>query len=196
MLQLGPHMAAQLGIEIGQRFVHQEHRRAADDRPCERDALALAARQLARIAIEQRLELDLLRRIEDGRVHLGLRQFLHLQRKPDILGHGLVRIERIGLEHHRDVAIFRQHFGDIALTDMHASRARSLQPRQDAKRRCLSRTGRSQQHKELPRLDLEIELLQHFHAAEALLHGVKLDRSLGIAVCHLLPLHGAKKDAL
>ena len=73
MLQLGAHMAAQLGIEIGQRFVHQEHRRAADDRPCERNALTLAARQLARIAIEQRLELDLLRRIEDGRVHLGLR---------------------------------------------------------------------------------------------------------------------------
>ena len=93
MLQLGPHMAAQLGIEIRQRLVHQKHRRAADDRPCQRDALALAARQLARVAIKQRFELDLLRRIKDGRVHLGLRQFLHLQRKPDILGDGLVRIE-------------------------------------------------------------------------------------------------------
>jgi hypothetical protein len=45
-LQLGDvraHLDAQLGVEVGERLVHQEHARLADDRPAHRDALALAA---------------------------------------------------------------------------------------------------------------------------------------------------------
>ena len=52
-LDLGAHGNAQLGIEIGQRLVEQKHLRIAHDRAPHRDALALAARQLPRIALEQ-----------------------------------------------------------------------------------------------------------------------------------------------
>ena len=44
------HMAAQLGIEIGQRLVEQQHLRLQHDRPRHRDALLLAAGQFARQA--------------------------------------------------------------------------------------------------------------------------------------------------
>src|SRR5262245_62197658 len=50
------HGNAQLGIEIGQRLVEQEHLRVAHDRAPHRDALALAARQLPWIALEQTAE--------------------------------------------------------------------------------------------------------------------------------------------
>ena len=40
---LGTGLHAQLGIEVRERLVHEEHRRLADDRTTEGDPLALAA---------------------------------------------------------------------------------------------------------------------------------------------------------
>ena len=52
LLDLGAHRDAQLGIEIGERLVEQEHLRIAHDGAAHGDALALAAGELARIAVE------------------------------------------------------------------------------------------------------------------------------------------------
>ena len=60
--ELGAGLAAQLGVEVGQRLVHAEHGRVADDRPGQRDALALAAAELAGLAVEQLAEAEQLRR--------------------------------------------------------------------------------------------------------------------------------------
>ena len=111
VLQLGAHVAAQLGIEVGERLVHEEDRGPAHHGAGKRHALTLAARKLARITVQQLVDLHLGGGIADGRLLLGLRNLPHLQRKADVLRHRLVRIERIGLEHHRDVAVLRQ---DIA----------------------------------------------------------------------------------
>ena len=43
---------AELGVEVGERLVHEEDRRFADDGAAEGDALALAAGELARLAVE------------------------------------------------------------------------------------------------------------------------------------------------
>ena len=48
---LGPGLDPQLGVEVGERLVHEEDGRLADDRPAERDALALAASELLRLAL-------------------------------------------------------------------------------------------------------------------------------------------------
>ena len=58
LLDLGPHVDAQLGVEVGERLVEQEQRRVAHQRPAHGDALALAAGELARLAVEQRLDLE------------------------------------------------------------------------------------------------------------------------------------------
>ena len=52
-LDLGAHGHAQLGVEVGQRLVEQEDLRVAHDGAAHGDALALAARELARVAVEQ-----------------------------------------------------------------------------------------------------------------------------------------------
>ena len=52
-LQLGAHLHAQLGVEVGQRLVEQEHRRLAHDGAAHRHALALAAGELARLALRK-----------------------------------------------------------------------------------------------------------------------------------------------
>ena len=53
LLDLGAHLDAQLGVEIRQRLVEQEHLRFAHDGAAHRDALPLAAGELVRLAIKQ-----------------------------------------------------------------------------------------------------------------------------------------------
>ena len=69
--QLRAHLAPQRGVEVRERLVEQEHLRVANDRPSQRDPLALSAGQLVRVAGRQ------------GRVQRGLgEQRRHLGRAP------------------------------------------------------------------------------------------------------------------
>ena len=60
-LDLAAHRRAQLGVEVRERLVHEEDRRLAHDRPRQRDALSLAAREVPRPAVEQVRDLERLR---------------------------------------------------------------------------------------------------------------------------------------
>ena len=76
LLDLEPHLGAQLGIEVGERLVEQEHADLLDQRPADGDALALAAGELRRLAVEQRLDLQQLGRPGDAALDLGARSSL------------------------------------------------------------------------------------------------------------------------
>ena len=58
LMDLGAHLHAQLRVEVRERLVHQEGLRLAHDRAAHRDALALAARERARLALEELLDLE------------------------------------------------------------------------------------------------------------------------------------------
>ena len=102
---LGPHLHTQLRVEVRERLVHQERRRLADDRTAHRNALPLAARQRARLAVEVLLEAEQLRGSVHAVVDLLLRQLAQAEPERDVLVDREVRVERIALEHHRDVAV-------------------------------------------------------------------------------------------
>ncbi len=57
-LDLAARLHAQLRVEVGQRLVHEEDARIAYERPAQRHPLLLAARELARLALEQLAELE------------------------------------------------------------------------------------------------------------------------------------------
>ena len=57
-LQLELHLAAELEVEGAERLVEQEDLRLVHERAGERDALLLAARELARLALLHALEVD------------------------------------------------------------------------------------------------------------------------------------------
>ena len=52
------HLLAKLQVECAERLVEEEHLRPVDDRPRERDALALPARELDRLAVSVAAEAD------------------------------------------------------------------------------------------------------------------------------------------
>ena len=62
LLELLAGRRAQLGVEVRERLVEQEDLRLADDRARERDPLALAAGELARLAVEQAADAEQVRR--------------------------------------------------------------------------------------------------------------------------------------
>ncbi len=105
-LDLGAHGDAQLGIEVGERFVEKEDLRIAHDRPAHGDALALAAGELARIAVEKLGEAENLgsRARRAGRCPAFGEPF-SISEKAMLSRHRHMRIKRIVLEHHGDIAL-------------------------------------------------------------------------------------------
>ena len=115
---LRAHLHAQLGVEVRERLVHQERLRLAHDRAAHRDPLALAAGERARLALEERSRARAMRAASLTRlVDLVLRHLLDLQAEGDVLVDDQVRVERVALEHHRDVAVARRDVVDDALAD-------------------------------------------------------------------------------
>ena len=70
--ELRPHRDAQLGVEVAQRLVHQERLRLAHDRAAHGHALALAAGELARLAVHHLVEAEDARHVVHPRGDLGL----------------------------------------------------------------------------------------------------------------------------
>ena len=85
-LDLGAHLHAQLGVEIGERLVHQEHR-AGRARARGRAPRAAAGRRRARAACARAgaSMSSTLRRLPDLLVDLVLGQLAHLQREGEVL---------------------------------------------------------------------------------------------------------------
>ena len=117
LCQLVAHAGPQRRIEIGQRFVEQEHIRFPDDRATDGNALPLAAGQCLRLPIEEVLDVQLAsgrsnRRIDVRRFQLG---------KPQPERHVLVdrhmRIKSIRLEDHGDAPARRGDIVDGLSTD-------------------------------------------------------------------------------
>ena len=161
LAQLEAGLEAQLGVEVGERLVEQEQARLANDRARQRDALLLAAGELARRSLQQVADADLGGRPGDGAADLVARDADHLQREADVLLDRHVRIERVALEHHRDVALaglLRRH---VDAVHQHAARVHRFEAGEDAQRRRLARSRRAEQDEELARLDREVDAVQH-----------------------------------
>ena len=117
-LELDLHLLAQLQVERAERLVEQQHRRRVDDRPRERDALALPARELHRLAVADLREAHRAEHL----LRLGARAravaALHAQAVLDVLLHGHVREERVVLEDRVDVALERRHARDVVAAEL------------------------------------------------------------------------------
>ena len=102
---LSSHLDAQLGIKIRERFVQQQYARLAHERSAERDALSLSTGKLAGLALQQRLEIEHRRGLVYTSVDLRSRCPHHAKRKTHVLRHRHVRIQRVALENHGNVAL-------------------------------------------------------------------------------------------
>ena len=183
---LRTHLHAKLGVEVRQRFVHQERLGLADDRAPHRHPLPLTAGQRLRLALEQLLEPEDVRRLSDTPIDLLLRELPELEAERHVVVHGHVRIQRVVLEHHGDVAFLRRHGVDHPVTDGDRAATDALETRDHPERGRLAATGRPDQDDELTVLDVEVEV---GHGEGAV--GVFLRHLIQHDLCHRTPSRSA-----
>ncbi len=189
---VGAHLHTELRVEVRERLVHEEDARVAHDRAAHRYALPLAAGQLARLALEIRRQAEHLRDLVHAPVALRLLDARDLQRERDVRGNGEIRIERVVLEHHRDVALLRRIVGHVALADPDRAAVDLLEPREHPQRRCLPGPGRTDEHRELAVRDVQVERIHRGNVRP----GIDARRLLEANLSHrriLLPLRGRRR---
>ncbi len=177
LLDLDPHLHPQLGVEIGQRLVEQEHLRVAYDGAAHRNALALAAGELLGLAVDQVGDVEHPGSFRDPALDLGLGVVLQPQAERHVLGHRHVRIERVVLEHHRDVAVLRRHVIDDVAADHDVAVGDVLEACDHPQGRRLAAAARPDQHHELMVGDVEIDAAHRLDLVVALHHLTQTDVS-------------------
>ena len=172
-LQLGAHLHPEFGIEIGQRFIEQEHRRLAHDGAPHGDALALAARKLARPSLQKGLQLEDPGGAPHPRVDVRLRQAAEAQPIGHVLVNRHVRIERVVLEHHGDIAVLRLEIVDDTRTDRDPAGADALEPGDHAQQRRFAAARGPDDDHELAVGHFGGDAVDHLGVAVALAHVAK-----------------------
>ena len=155
---LGAHLDAELRVEVRERLVHEERLRLADDRPTHRDPLALAAGKRPRPLAEDLLEPQDTRRVANPPVDLLALELSQLQPEGHVLVRGHVRVERVVLEDHRDVAVLRREVVHDLAADANDAVADRLEPGHHPERARLPAARGPDEDDELAVADLEVEV--------------------------------------
>ena len=156
---LGTGLDTELGVEVGQRLIHEEDLRLTDDCTAHSHALTLTARQSLRLTIEVLGQVEDLSGLLDALADLFLRGAGDLQGEAHVVGNGHVRVQGVVLEHHCDVAVLRLHRGDVLATDEDASLVDLFEACEHTQGRRLTATRRADQHQEFAILDVEVQII-------------------------------------
>ena len=167
--QLQAHLHAQGGVEVGQRFVEQEDLRVAHNRSANRHALALATRKLLGLALQQRPQLKDARRFADFALDQLLVDARQVQGKRHVLAHAHVRVQRVGLEHHGQVALGRGDFGDVAAIEFDGAVADFFQAGDQAQQGGFATARRADEHHEFLVVHFQVDALDDGKTFEAFL---------------------------
>ena len=136
---------AEAGVERGERLVEQHDLRLRRERPGQRDALALAARQLVRVGRRPVGQADQLQALLDPAGAASP--------KPTLRADGEVREQRAVLEDHADAPALGLYPDAVARDGAAADGDRAgvgdLEAGDDAQQRGLARSARSEQRDQL-----------------------------------------------
>ena len=152
---LGAHLHAELRVQVRERLVHEERLRVAHDRSAHGHALPLAAGERARLAVEKRLEAEDVGSLVDAPGDLGLLLALELEAERNVVVDREVRVERVALEDHRDVAVLGRNVVHDPLADLQDTLGDVLQPGHHAERGRLAAPRGPDEDHELAVLDPE-----------------------------------------
>ena len=172
---LGAHLHAQACVEVREGLVHQEDPWLAHDRAAHRDALALAAGELAWLALQQLAQAERLAGALDPAPDLRLRLVARPQAERDVVEHRHVRVERVVLEHHRHVAPARVEIVDGLVADRDLSGGDLLEAGDHPQSGRLAAAGRADEDHELSCGDVEREVAEGGDVVVDLRHAVERD---------------------
>ena len=113
---------------------------------CERDALLLPSRELARQPLVVALQRHELQQLGAPAAPVGAPHAARAQRELDVVGHRHVAEQRVVLEHEADLALPRSDVRDVAPVQDDPAMVDRCQTRDRAQQRALAAAGRAEQH--------------------------------------------------
>ena len=155
-------------VERAERLVEQQHARLDGEGARERHALALAARELRRIAVGEAVELHEREQLVDARADLVLRPLADLEPERDVAAHGEVLERGVVLEDEADAALLRHDVRDVVVADHDPADVGHLEAGDDAQQGRLAAAARPEQRGERAVRDLDVDILECGEVAEAL----------------------------
>ncbi|MPL92914.1 hypothetical protein SDC9_39038 [bioreactor metagenome] len=173
--QLDLHLLADLLVERRERLIEEQHLRLQDQRAGKRHALPLPARKRMCRARAIALEPDHLERLFHRLRLLGLRARIAAQAETDVLAHGEMREDRVGLEHHVGRALVRRDIGHVLAVDQHRARGDVLEARDGAQKRGLAAARGAKEREELALADRRSDPAQRVVITVVFVHLVELD---------------------
>ena len=188
--ELVAHLGAQAGIEVAERLVEQQHRRART--PARgRSPRAAAGRPRAPAPAGRRgVHVDQAQRRHDALLDLGLGDVPHAQGIGDVVEHRHVRPDRVGLEHHAELAQVGRHeqagrrIAHHAAADHDPSRCRAAPgPPPSASVVVLPQPDGPEQGDELAVLDRQIDAVDRLHLGEVPADLVQGDAGHPVPTC-------------
>ncbi|MND94965.1 hypothetical protein D3C80_872040 [compost metagenome] len=111
-------------------------------------------------------------------IDLGLGHLVLLQAEGDVLRHGHVREQRIGLEHHVNRPLVRRHVSDVYAIEENSPLGWSLETSQHAQQGRFARAGATEQGEDLALLDFQGHIVHGDRFVELLRDPVDFDQHL------------------
>src|SRR5262245_5814452 len=177
LLDLRAHLHAQLGVEIRQRLVEEKHLRVAHDSAAHSDALALASRELSRVALKQLGQAEDGGSAADAFVDLAPWSAAQFHGERHVVGDRHVGIERVILKYHGHVALFRRHIVDDTVTNADLAPGDVFEPGNHPQQRGFAAAGGSDQHDKFAIADRDVDTMDHGCRTESLSYVTDCDRS-------------------
>jgi hypothetical protein len=104
------------------------------------------------------VQLEHHRRVLDPLAHLLVARLLQPEGERDVLVHAEVRVERVVLEHHRQVAVAGREVVDDLVADLDLALGDVLQPHDHPQDRRLPAARRADEDHELAVVDLQVDV--------------------------------------
>ena len=147
----GAHLAAELGVQVGKRLIEEERIGLPHNGPSHGHPLALPAREVGRLAFQ------VVGQFQGGRgvghqfadLLVGVLALAQPQREGDVFVNRQVRVQRVILEHHRQVAVAGRLVIDAFPVDQQVAGGDVLQAHDHAQQRGLAAARGAHQDDEL-----------------------------------------------
>ena len=165
--QLHAHLHAQFGVQVRQRLVEKEQLRLPHDRTANGDTLALPAGQRLGFALQVGLDLQHASGAHHAAFDLVLRHPRGFEPERKVLVDCHMRIERVRLKHHRDLALRRRDLVHALAIDAQFATGDLFKARDHAQQRRLATAGGTDEHDELAMPDIEVDAMDDLGGAVA-----------------------------
>ena len=181
LLQLYLQALAQLQVERAEGLVQQQDLGQVDQRPGQRHALLLAARELGGPPVGLAGQPDALELLVHAPLGLGLVHLLAPEAEGDVVRDAQVGEQRVALEDGVGRPPVRRQPDDVGAVDQHLALGRLLESGDHPQRGRLAAAARAQQGEELPFPDRQAEVVDRREVAELLGDVAQLDAGLAVA---------------